>query len=144
MKANELKVTDLMVGDWVICHHPTRPKCLGKVSVGLLHTMQEQEYGHIKENSPLFRIIEPIPLTPEILKKNGFEVDKLITQYNLYTGIDNRVLLRNDKEFINSNNKWCVHVDSNDYRSVANCELTYVHELQHLLRICKIDFEFTV
>ena len=33
----------------------------------------KKEYGHIKEDSPLFRIVEPIPLTPEILEKNGHQ-----------------------------------------------------------------------
>lgn len=27
---------------------------------------------------------------------------------------------------------------------IAHCELTYLHELQHLLTLCKINFEFNV
>ena len=111
MKANELKVTDIMVGDWVICYHPRRLKCFGKVSVGLLHTMQEQEYGHIKEDSPLFRIVEPIPITKELLEKNGFE---------FYDGG-----YRYEDLWIDGRN-------------------TYVHELQHYLKLCGIDKEIVV
>ena len=144
MKANDLKVTDLMVGDWVICYHPSRLKSFEKVSVGLLHTMQEQEYGHVKEDSPLFRIVEPIPITPEILEKNGFERDEFIPQEKYYNGIDNRVIVHNDKEYMNSVNEWHVHIDSEDYCTIANCELTYVHELQHILRLCKIKKEIVV
>ena len=87
---------------------------------------------------------QPIPLTPEIIEKNGFELDDIIKDYRLYTGIDNRVTAHNDKEYMNSNNEWYVHVDSEDFCSIANCELTYVHELQHLLRLCKIDKEIVV
>ena len=88
--------------------------------------------------------IEPILLTPEILEKNGFERDKNISLYNAYTGINSRVTLHDDFMSMNSRNMWHVHIDSEDYCTIANCELTYVHELQHLLRICKIDFEFSV
>lgn len=88
--------------------------------------------------------IEPIPLTTEILEKNGFEREKLITLYNHYTGIDNRVSLHDDFMSMNSRNMWSVHIDTDDYRTIAHCELTYLHELQALLRICKIDFVWQV
>ena len=88
--------------------------------------------------------IEPIPLTPEILKKNGFEFDDVIPECRMFMGIDDRVALRNDKEYMNSVNEWHVHIDSEDYCTIANCELTYVHELQALLRICKIEHEWQV
>ncbi len=134
MKANELKATDLMVGDWVICYHPSRLKSFEKVSVGLLHTMQEQEYGHIKEDNPLFRIVEPIPLTPEILEKNGLA----------------------------SNSFCCCHFEEDEYMALEisveedgiywtiNCDeygimkLEYVHQLQHALKLCGIDKEIVV
>jgi hypothetical protein len=88
--------------------------------------------------------IEPIPLTPEILEKNGFKKEGVIELYNLYAGIDHRVTIHDDKEYMNSNNEWYVHVDSEDYSTIAGCELTYVHELQHILRLCKIDKEIVV
>ena len=88
--------------------------------------------------------IEPIPLTPEILKKNGFEFDDVIPECRMFMGIDDRVALRNDKEYMNSVNEWHVHIDSEDYCTIANCELTYVHELQNLLRLCKINKEILV
>lgn len=132
MKASELKVTDLMVGNWVICYHPSRLKSFEKVSVGLLHTMQEQEYGHIKEDSPLFRIVEPIPLTPEILEKNGFE------------NLGFAILVLEDG---------CVlHYYFHEYRLTKyynnsilfKCECVYVHELQHALKLCGIDKEIVI
>ena len=88
--------------------------------------------------------IKPIPLTPEILEKNGFERDKNISLYNAYTGINSRVTLHDDFMFMNSRNMWDVHIDSEDYSTIASCELTHVHELQHLLRVCKINFEFNI
>ena len=88
--------------------------------------------------------IKPILLTSEILEKNGFEKEGVIELYNLYTGIDHRVTIHDDKEYMNSDNEWYVHVDSEDYSTIAGCELTYVHELQHILKLCKINFEFNI
>lgn len=88
--------------------------------------------------------IKPIPLTPELLEKNGFERDKNISLYNAYTGINSRVTLQDDFMSMNSRNMWDVHVDSEDYCTIAYFELTYVHELQHILRLCKIDKEIVV
>jgi hypothetical protein len=88
--------------------------------------------------------IKPIPLTPEILEKNGFEKAENIQLYNYYLGIDSRVSLHDYAYDINSSNTWHVHIDDEDYCSIANCELTYVQELQHILRLCKIDTEIVV
>lgn len=88
--------------------------------------------------------IEPIPLTLEILEKNGFERDECITLYRDYIGVDDRVILNNNKAYINSVNEWLVYIDSKDHNTIASCELTYVHELQHILRLCKIDKEIVV
>lgn len=143
MEASELKVTDLMVGDWVICYHPSRLKSFEKVSVGLLHTMQEQEYGHIKEDSPLFRIVEPIPLTPEILEKNGFN------DATFAAGERVRLVVLCKEYQINYyfNSNWLsiyknAGVNGSDY-PVFICafqeRIKYIHELQNALRLCRIE-----
>lgn len=138
MKANELKVADLMVGDWVICYHPSRLKSFEKVSVGLLHTMQEQEYGHIKEDSPLFRIVEPIPLTPEILEKNDILYEKQSYYY----------VIEDDKDlectyYIQQvlQGDWVLGVDIGAYDCSVFARVKYVHQLQHALRLCGINKE---
>jgi hypothetical protein len=90
-------------------------------------------------------LLEPIPLTPEILEKNGFKLNEAVEDYYcIYDGIDNRVSLCNNKAYINSVNEWLVYIDSEDYSTIASCELTYLHELQHILRLCKIDKEIVV
>ena len=133
MKANELKVTDLMVGDWVICYHPSRLKSFEKVSVCLLHTMQEQEHGHIKEDSPLFRIVEPIPLTPEILEKNGFYRSEIPTRDEIGHYYHRKT----------APSSIFVSMSFEDGRDFGN-EIKYVHQLQHTLKLCEIDKEIVV
>jgi hypothetical protein len=133
MKANELMVGDLVLHD-------------GKViRVDAVH---KRKIGYHKTKEKLTWLFsgqfEPILLTPEILEKNGFERDKNISLYNAYTGINSRVTLHDDFMLMNSRNMWHVHVDSEDYCTIATCELTYVHELQHILRLCKTDKEIVV
>jgi hypothetical protein len=86
---------------------------------------------------------EPILLTNSILEKNGFE-NQGFRHHDEYDGIDDRVVLSNYKEYMNSANEWYVRIDSEDYCTIASCELTYVHELQHILRLSKIDKEIVV
>lgn len=133
MKASELKVTDLMVGEWVICYHPSRPQSFERVSVGLLHTLEQQEHGHIKEDSPLFRIVQPIPLTPEILEKNGLANDPFgcCFKEDEYMALEISV----EEEGI----YWTIN-----YNEYGILKLKYVHQLQHALRLCGINKEIVI
>lgn len=136
MKAQELKVTDLMVGDW-LKHYNGTPMQVTKITTEHFACAENGGVNCWEYNNKY----EPIPLTTEILEKNGFDRNEFIPHY---TGIDNRVSLHNDKEYMNSRNEWHVHIDSEDYCTIANCELTYIHELQHLLKLCKIYKEIVV
>jgi hypothetical protein len=133
-----MKVENLMIGDLVLND--------GKViRVDAVH---KRKIGYHKTKDKLTWLFsgqfQPILLTPEILKKNGFIREENIQLYNHYTGIDNRVSLNDDFYCMNSRNMWNVHIDSEDYCSIASCELTYIHELQHLLKLCRIDKEIVV
>lgn len=140
MKANELKVTDLMVGDWVMSFGA--PHKIVGVRTDMLEPHIRTDMSDTWYEEGIEDLLEPIPLTPDILEKNGFKRDECIPQEKYYNGIDNRVILHNDKEYMNSVKEWYVHIDSKDYCTIASCELTYLHELQALLTLCKIDFEF--
>ena len=133
-----MRLCELMVGDLVL--HD------GKViRVDAVH---KRKMGYHKTKDKLtwlfYGQFEPISITKEILEKNGFERENLITSYNHYIGIDNRVSLNDDFYCMNSKNMWTAHIDSEDYCTIAHCELTYLHELQHLLKLCNINFEFVV
>ena len=127
-----MKVEELMTGDWYWWEAEGKKYPL-QVTKDTFKLMDEDISN-----------FQPIPITKEILEKNGFERENLITSYNHYIGIDNRVSLNDDFYCMNSRNMWTVHIDSEDYCTIANCGLTYLHELQHLLRLVKIDFNFVV
>lgn len=126
---NNLKSTDLMVGDWVICHHPSMPESFERVTVSLLHTLEQQEHGHIKEEDPLFRIVKPISLTTEILEKNN--CDRYEDMYAIgYTSYGNYVYYRHGILHFD------VYGDIDDDKEICDC--LYVHELQRAIKMLEI------
>lgn len=75
------------------------------------------------------RCIEPIPLTPEILEKNGFheEWDEDIK------------LMVCDTITIEIGNNYKLFKDGKMYLRRVLAPLYYVHQLQHALRLCGIE-----
>lgn len=147
MKAEELMIGDLVYYCYAnlfvtkvidVCSHGEEHFIRCKRDEKDIYKQDQLEDFHVG-------ILRPIPLTPEILKKNGFKLNEAVEDYYcIYNGIDGRVSLCNDKEYMNTNNAWDVHIDSENYCTIANCELTYLHELQHILRLCKIDKEIII
>ena len=133
MKANEM-----MIGDWVTCkkwrENPfklTRINDNGKYYYGI--TSNETQVGPF-----LLDEIEPIPLTTEILKKNGFDTsDPEVKQYHFTEdGQSYHFSLR--QMYSQKDNK------PNGYSFYAFSVLTiidYVHQLQHALKLCGIEKE---
>ena len=142
-----MKATDLMIGDWVIRkgvpEEPMRVYDI-KTSVGTVYLDQDGR-GIIEK----FENIEPIPLTSEILKKNEFK--KNIYYYSSHSY--ETYLLPKQEIFIGyhiikwfKEDDWTIihniHDDDDygfDYDEVITIQ--YVHELQHILKLCKIEKE---
>lgn len=118
-----MKATDLMIGDWV---QDTGPVLIDAISNEDICTYRN-EYGYVTANPSN---LKPIPLTAEILEKNGFVYNDIPfvdgwEQYGLtlYKGCDG----------------FRINCGRNIYLI-----LDYVHELQHTLRLCGIDKEITL
>lgn len=78
--------------------------------------------------------ILPIPLTPEILEKNGFKKANYI---EVVGGLDTYYL----GEEIGS---FRIHRLQEDYYQFGLAKIKYVHQLQHALRLCGIDKEIEI
>ena len=121
-----MKANDLMVGYWVYNTHNRKNEQVAAIGSGLVML----DYNDLYE----YDEIEPIPLTSEILEKNGFvliEKEKGVCGVNIvpyYT--------RDDVPFE-------VFCDGKPFavwfKDSVNIE--YVHELQHALRLCGIEKE---
>ncbi len=86
--------------------------------------------------------ISPIELTAEILDRNYYQYKEYANGKHIeYVSPDKRIILTDDEMAINTHNKWSVHVDTEDMRTMGYFEITYVHELQHCLRFCNIEKE---
>lgn len=142
-----MKAEELMIGDWVCYSIPN--KYYTKVQE-IRCTHDGEEYyirchrdakdtflEQLKYDDFSVDIIHPIPLTPEILEKNGFEVDE------------------KDENMLKW--RWSVIDDCISYdKSTGKLRIFYVpglafvkmlefvHELQHALRLCKIDKEIVL
>ena len=103
---------ELMVGDWVICNH-YQDKPFTK------------QFGVADFAKGEYEFCEPIPLTEDILVKNGFE--KFAESQTLFDYTDNDIHLE----------YW---IGDGCFRYYT-AEIRYVHTLQHLLRLCGIDKE---
>ena len=84
-----------------------------------------------------FRIVdaEGIPLTPEILEKNGFcfvkssDRDTAWNGWWIYKGLELAVCC------LDRNANWPCYINIID----SNIKCEYVHQLQHALRLCELD-----
>lgn len=86
--------------------------------------------------------IEPIPLTPEILEKNGFEF--------LYSSVPGGSLQEQRRKKVDTY-KWHGLVinyfhENSDFQimDIRRARFNYVHELQHVLRLCGIEKEIVL
>jgi hypothetical protein len=90
--------------------------------------------------------IEPIPLTPEILEKNGFEhiKQKVIIPSKSQEEVEVEYMYCKELpcsfDIIHGYLMFNSNIDLCSIRMVVN----YVHELQHLLKLCGIDKEIVV
>ena len=124
-----MKATDLMIGDWVVNTE------FGKNKIDKIETLEPRRVWleHGKTYVPI-EYIEPIPLTTEILEKNGFvkdEKDDNMYYWN-WSVIDD--CMSYDKE---TSKVRIFYVSGLTFVKI----LQYVHELQHALRLCEIKKE---
>lgn len=138
-----------MVGDWVLLFDDKFAKvdCIGNTEVFL-----SDETG--LDWQVTYEHIRPIPLTPEILEKNGFtysasESNGLCRTY-IYGDNSNHVLAEVTLYDLPINGCSClirIETDSQTcggINKIHNCDLLYVHQLQHTLRLCGIDKEIVL
>ena len=140
MNAVKIKCRALMVGDWC-CDEHGFPMRVTNVGDDYAYATFEGNEGDPWEFDDKDDQPEPIPLTPEILEKNGFERG-VITPSKFYRNIDNERLI-----FCSYGSCYglgYVHWnESNDadimHRLEVQQPIMYIHQMQHALRLFGLD-----
>lgn len=119
-----MKAAELQIGDWVLAKSPIGLK-LERVHV--IYTK-----GIVTESGDPYLMdeIEPIPLTLEILDKNGFKNMGFFGKCE----VGDWILLCDTRN---------VAIFHNEHTDI-DIPIVYVHELQHALRMCRIDKEIVL
>lgn len=121
-----MKAEDLMVGDFVLFKN--KIVCVKGVFAYMIT---------IKDNSMIGQEdLSPIPITPEILEKNGFKYNK---KYNAY-----KIILKDGEDLIyyigqKSLYLFISHNNEHDWDEELHVYMENVHEMQHALRLMKIN-----
>lgn len=138
-----MKAIELMVGNWVLINGtPRKIQAVDGVDDEImaddeLYTLAEDRY-HSEDK------VEGVPITPEILEKNGFlKRAGEIWEYDIFL---------EDKKFVSmivwrrdyATPNLSVRSFTLQYGSYSRRNVNYVHELQLALRLCGIEKEITI
>ena len=116
-----MKTNELMLGDWV-----KNRLDYGTISAVLKYDRVIVHSG-IWDTETSAQGIEPIPLTPEILEKNGF---KYVNDEPFFVGWEQYGMVLDKR----ADGGFSVSI-------LIATPIYYVHELQHVLRLCGIEKE---
>lgn len=138
-----MDIRDLSIGDWV--RNPTTGSNY-KITATFLTPMGEmltaQVGGEGYETRCFSENIEPIPLTPEILEKNGF-VDNGKGQHYLKCG--NGITVRVGRSPLFHDGCWLVVTDKEVGETITTtCVLfnaKHIHEIQRAMRLGNVGKE---
>ena len=128
-----IKAEELMIGDWVL--DGTKYAQVTSITCdGIIETTVNK-----KSN---IELLEPIPITHEILEKNGFRLKEESDLHKKYIAGDELciIVFYFYKETIYgvSTLLKCERGFAGGLDQIHKCNLLYVHQLQHALKLCGI------
>lgn len=126
---------DLMIGDWInTLLGISRVVCLDD---GIMFKGKDKNGEDV-----FFRdggiTLKPIPITPEILEKNGFKSDTNLFGLCDYELSESYILENRGDRFS------FVKRITKHGSTFHIIDINYVHELQHTLHLCRIKHEITL
>lgn len=124
-----MKIEELSIGDWAeIDGRPKRISSVLETPMGGMVRCKEQSITAFVEH------ISPIPLTPEILEKNGF------------VEICGDFVVKHNGFYVNAEaqeNRFGLEVSADGHIIIA-CDVEFVHQLQHALRLAGVGKDIEV
>lgn len=149
----KISVSDLSIGDWVRVRMCKLDYDDPDTLDAKVLSIEDNSVGVGYDNSGIVMSafvddLQPIPITAEVLEKNGFE----LTNKPIVTSIRPPMLVPAHYVYRLTTDNALIDVDSlkvyidvgGDYRSfVINC-VHHIHELQHILRLTKTNKEIVL
>lgn len=134
-----MKATELMVGNIVeIDGHPQRIRSIKgrKVTCCRLNS-PNQSYAKISD-------IKPIPITEELFLKNGFDDKSLGKNWfsKMRVKYCHDLYVYYDKQHLPEH--WRLIIRNEQVSDLSVSYITHLHQLQNILNIMDIKFDFTV
>lgn len=148
-----MKASELMIGDWVFNAHHGENIQITPYDFFTHGHFEDGKYIPTGVTPSNGCDLDPIPITPEILKKNGFKKDddgvwpkyvfvadiekcpQTIITFSFYgKSVSAETLFR----------CWTKPKCCDGENNIHICDLKYVHELQHALRLCGIKKEIKI
>lgn len=130
MEANELKLKDVMCGDWVDVRNDASPNTPHIEKITPSHLLRDEHW-------------HGIGLTPEFFEKNGFNVEQY-SDGEYYADI----MFEDQGRRVEIEYRYSVDIDvcvigrnNTPPFSRIETQVRYIHELQHIFRIMQINKE---
>lgn len=142
-----MEAKDLMITDWIL--HEGEPYQIRQLGI-FGKNRDGEDYPAVCIGKPKgvglivdINEIKPIPITQEILEKNGFVANKHVYPYPYYE-YEEKGKLKVGFAFPQGNRTsykepW-VYIDS-EYAFAEHLPCMYVHQLQQALKLCRIKKE---
>lgn len=130
-----MKCSELQIGDYVF----VKPSMM-LIKIDAVHHKKVGYHAVThKLNWVRMDLLEPITLTLEILERNGFVLKKKWAQKGNFG--DNPLIMWHYDDDINTRDfKHELEIHQNDTGKVhVSIQCDYVHELQHALRLCRLN-----
>ena len=135
-----MKATELMIGDWVCLKDDTKYELPQKVDGILTDDISLEGEGFLGGVDGLIR---PIPITPEILEKNGFydrNTQWYYKRFGSYVCFDIAISLVYREIEVSKVCGAGTDCEEEEYgSSIVFGNDICVHTLQHALRLCGLD-----
>lgn len=136
-----IKTKELMLGNWVLAGAKTQfPMYVTGIFQDVAYLDFEGNEGDVWEEKEEDML--PVPLTEEILLKNGF-----IKMYDYYKDKEDNIFIRLGEDITTSIRVECLDRKPNKPTlSKVNAfnKTKYVHELQNLLTLAGVEMEFKI
>ena len=134
----EIKIEDLSIGDWVMnlkSNSPNRViglRTMFRDTYEIIAVSDDTQYMLIEDKE--LHNYEPIPITPEILEKNGFRKNGEYNEWNIGEW--------NERPFIGiSLDRQSMRVKYFGSDIFIENKVVFVHQLQHALRLAGVEKE---